>query len=1152
MKIHDIQVDGFGVWKGLQANDLTHSVTVFYGQNEAGKTTLMQFVRSVLFGFAADRREKYVPPVYGGLAGGSLSVHSGSARFEIKRHIDPAQPTSTSGELTLVDDLTGEVHGQSQLSGLLSNIDESIFNNVFAVGLREIQELNALNNTQAADHLYRLTSGLDRVSLVDVMRDVGRRRDLLWSDEKPQATAQSRLLQLGRRRLVLLREIEDLRVRSRRWSRVAAQAREAQLRLEETELRIRALEREARLVETALQVAGRWSHRSAIARQIEAFGILPDPKDISVAALDGLNGRIARQREKIAQLGQQRRQIRKQADALGLNRRVWSQRNRIEALVSHSPWIDSLQKSAAAVSAEADGITSAIATEIEGLGGHLKLKPKDIELLASRNFQPLRAIAKELADQQKKVNRLKDDGEKCRFELSQHEKSLGESVADTTGSIPETLEDTGRHVNRLRRRVELEEKISKLQRNQLDLEREVDGVVEDQVLPVGKLAVVGTVFVFGAIMALLGIARTAWPEMFGEVTESVANLGYLMMLMGTVFGLIAMAAKYHWERIARENLEDFRHQMEMVRQQLKRARGERDEIDRLIPGSSGQHDLDLKDAEMRLSRLEDLMPMESRVKATRLRLDEIRRQISSQERELENLEKRWQSALRTVGLPETLAPAQAREISQRSGRISGQSARLETLRAELALREKEMSDVANRIEELARETGLQMTVSRRKPLDALAILTSALAAQRQLMVSRREMRGEYVRLRAAQARLGREVEALLGQHAKLLAGAAVATESEYRQLDLKHSQRNALIAERNQLTEQIAAGLGKTTTEDQVRPLLETLGQAGLEKRWESLGSEIEELRRDYAGILQQRGELLQEIKSLAEDNRLDLASLDLNAVDQEISDLHRQWQVLAATSQMLEAIREGYESKRQPETLREASGWLEQLTEGSYRRIWTRLTGEELLVDTGKGDTITVDRLSRGTREAVYLSLRLALLGVYARRGAVLPLVLDDILVNFDAIRARRAAEVLLSFAKNGYQILMFTCHDHMRDLFHSLGADVRVLPHHRETLENRTQPWKWDPGQKKAVAPSLPVPTLAAEPAAVAPPRVSMIGLQTDEADDELQFELAEIERTRIQRGFPAIDPVHAATAGAIPPGNRESVLSQWYQQPLDRHSA
>ncbi|MCA9106069.1 MAG: AAA family ATPase, partial [Planctomycetales bacterium] len=48
MKITDLQVDGFGVWNELTIDDLSPEMTVFFGRNEAGKTTLMQFIRSGL------------------------------------------------------------------------------------------------------------------------------------------------------------------------------------------------------------------------------------------------------------------------------------------------------------------------------------------------------------------------------------------------------------------------------------------------------------------------------------------------------------------------------------------------------------------------------------------------------------------------------------------------------------------------------------------------------------------------------------------------------------------------------------------------------------------------------------------------------------------------------------------------------------------------------------------------------------------------------------------------------------------------------------------------------------------------------------------------------------------------------------------------
>ena len=143
--------------------------------------------------------------------------------------------------------------------------------------------------------------------------------------------------------------------------------------------------------------------------------------------------------------------------------------------------------------------------------------------------------------------------------------------------------------------------------------------------------------------------------------------------------------------------------------------------------------------------------------------------------------------------------------------------------------------------------------------------------------------------------------------------------------------------------------------------------------------------------------------------------------------------------------IRTTYEQQRQPETLQEASGYLDRLTQGRYCRVWTPLGEHALRVDDAEGHSLPVEVLSRGTREQLFLSLRLALASSYARRGAPLPLVLDDVLVNFDAERAKAAAAVLRDFAAAGHQLLVFTCHEHILKLFKSLKVPVSRLPEQR-----------------------------------------------------------------------------------------------------------
>jgi hypothetical protein len=185
-----------------------------------------------------------------------------------------------------------------------------------------------------------------------------------------------------------------------------------------------------------------------------------------------------------------------------------------------------------------------------------------------------------------------------------------------------------------------------------------------------------------------------------------------------------------------------------------------------------------------------------------------------------------------------------------------------------------------------------------------------------------------------------------------------------------------------------------------------------------------------------------EQLEALAADRRLPGKHIDLAIVQQRLEDAIHRWQVLAVTNRILESIRVTYEKYRQPETLQEASGYLERLTRGRYPRVWTPLGQQVLRVDDEAGNAHTVEQLSRGTREQLFLALRMALARCYARRGAALPMLLDDVLVNYDSERAKAAAEVLRDFAAAGQQVLVFTCHEHIFKLFKALHVASACLP--------------------------------------------------------------------------------------------------------------
>jgi len=77
----------------------------------------------------------------------------------------------------------------------------------------------------------------------------------------------------------------------------------------------------------------------------------------------------------------------------------------------------------------------------------------------------------------------------------------------------------------------------------------------------------------------------------------------------------------------------------------------------------------------------------------------------------------------------------------------------------------------------------------------------------------------------------------------------------------------------------------------------------------------------------------------------------------------------------------------------------------------------------------VRVEAMSEGTRDQLYLALRLATLERYLAHAEPLPLVIDDILVNFDDERSRATLEVLAELSRRT-QVILFTHHARLRDL--------------------------------------------------------------------------------------------------------------------------
>ena len=137
-----------------------------------------------------------------------------------------------------------------------------------------------------------------------------------------------------------------------------------------------------------------------------------------------------------------------------------------------------------------------------------------------------------------------------------------------------------------------------------------------------------------------------------------------------------------------------------------------------------------------------------------------------------------------------------------------------------------------------------------------------------------------------------------------------------------------------------------------------------------------------------------------------------------------------------------------------QASQYLTKMTVGAYGDISIQ-PGPKITVKQSGGGRITHDHLSRGIRDQLYLSLCLALTEAYAQQTLVIPLILHDVFTNIDSDYREALANVISDFAYRGHQVLIFTCHGDVVDLFSTKENHyLEVVPDLNSTQETMTPP--------------------------------------------------------------------------------------------------
>jgi uncharacterized protein YhaN len=209
-----------------------------------------------------------------------------------------------------------------------------------------------------------------------------------------------------------------------------------------------------------------------------------------------------------------------------------------------------------------------------------------------------------------------------------------------------------------------------------------------------------------------------------------------------------------------------------------------------------------------------------------------------------------------------------------------------------------------------------------------------------------------------------------------------------------------------------------------------THDQAGLREEISILDENISSLSKELDSKNTELGAKKSELRKIEGESELAGKMTELEIGRQRLADAYKEWMTGKIALKVLSDVREKYEKEKQPVIIQNSSKYFDKITSGRYNRINVALDEREITIFDPKEASRNIDQLSRGTKEQLLISLRLGFIEEYETRAEPLPVIVDEVLVNFDPDRAKKSAEIFQEFGKDR-QIIFFTCHPYLVEYF-------------------------------------------------------------------------------------------------------------------------
>lgn len=357
MKITALYIYQYGKFSNRNFQLSDSPVQVIYGLNEAGKTTLMSFIKSVLFGFP--KSKKYEPKT-GGVYGGIVELnHDDYGAVKIER-------TKGAAEKVRVYTASGEIKDGEWLKQLLSDTDRTLYEAIYSFDVFGLQEIQAFNRDKIGEFLlFSSLFGSEAAAKLDGR--LAKELDRMYKPNGRNPRLNQELDTLKR----LSAKLKQAEAAEAGYHSLLEEKKSAGGRLQDAKAQLKDITEEIKTVKAAIEAKPLADKKTALESELSSYPEAAEqfPKD-GMHQLEKYESHLHPKAARLEGLRAKAAEIKRQADLLSPNEDMLQKERQLQELSGEQHMYESRGEQLAAIQSQILQTSARVSSGLQQLGRH--------------------------------------------------------------------------------------------------------------------------------------------------------------------------------------------------------------------------------------------------------------------------------------------------------------------------------------------------------------------------------------------------------------------------------------------------------------------------------------------------------------------------------------------------------------------------------------------------------------------------------------------------------------------------------------------------------------------------------------------------------------------------------------------------------------